>query len=102
MGIIGRLRLIVSMIFVLPLSADIGREVLAGKGSASGDDLGGCALEDDLTAVVAGAGAEVDDPVGVRHDRLVMLDRLVDSDTIRDAIKAVGEDTQVTGEGQQS
>ena len=25
-------------------------------------------------AVVAGAGAEVDDPVGVRHDRLVVLD----------------------------
>jgi hypothetical protein len=35
---------------------------------------GGCALEDDPAAVVAGAGAEVDDPVGVRHDRLVVLD----------------------------
>ena len=34
----------------------------------------GCALEDDPAAVVARAGAEVDDPVGVRHDRLVVLD----------------------------
>ncbi|HTX83460.1 MAG TPA: hypothetical protein VME44_14815, partial [Streptosporangiaceae bacterium] len=32
------------------------------------------ALEDDPAAVVAGAGAEVDDPVGVRHHRLVVLD----------------------------
>ena len=39
-----------------------------------GDEVGGCALEDDPAAVVAGAGAEVDDPVGVRHDRLVVLD----------------------------
>ena len=81
-----------------------------------------------LTAVVAGARAEVDDPVGVGHDRLVVLDddhRLAgvdepveqaeqllqlddtlptlaaDPDTIRDAVKAVGEDTQVTGERQQ-
>ena len=36
--------------------------------------VGGWALEDDLPAVVAGAGAEVDDPIGVRHDRLVVLD----------------------------
>src|ERR1700710_2912350 len=54
--------------------ADVGREVLAGEGGAGGDEVGGCALEDDPAAVVAGAGAEVDDPVGVRHDRLVMLD----------------------------
>jgi hypothetical protein len=39
-----------------------------------GNEVGGCALEDDPAAVVAGAGAEVDDPVGVRHDRLVVLD----------------------------
>ena len=32
------------------------------------------ALEDDPAAVVARRRAEVDDPVGVRHDRLVMLD----------------------------
>src|SRR6266436_8582104 len=54
--------------------ADVGREVLAGEGGAGGDEVGGRALEDDPAAVVAGAGAEVDDPVGVRHDRLVMLD----------------------------
>ena len=36
----------------------------------------GCALEDDQAAVVALAGprAEVNDPVGVSHDRLVVLD----------------------------
>src|SRR5499433_4319393 len=54
--------------------ADVGREVLAGEGRAGGDEVGGCSLEDDPATVVAGAGAEVDDPVGVRHDRLVVLD----------------------------
>ena len=34
----------------------------------------GRALEDNPAAIVAGAGAEVDDPVGVRHDRLMVLD----------------------------
>src|SRR5216683_3271999 len=59
----------------LPRSgADVGREVLAGEGGAGGDEVGGGALEDDPAAIVAGAGAEVDDPVGVRHDRLVVLD----------------------------
>jgi hypothetical protein len=53
--------------------ADVGRQVLAGEGGAAGDEGGGCALEHDPAAVVA-AGAEVDDPVGVRHDRLVVLD----------------------------
>src|SRR5919106_3346432 len=54
--------------------ADVGREVLAGEGGAGGDEVGRCALEDDPAAVVASAGAEVDDPVGVRHDPLVLLD----------------------------
>src|SRR5664279_4132850 len=54
--------------------ADVGREMLAGEGGTGGDEVGGRALEDDPAAVVAGAGAEVDDPVGVRHDRLVVLD----------------------------
>jgi hypothetical protein len=31
--------------------------VLAGEGGAGGDEVGGCALEDDPAAVVAGAGA---------------------------------------------
>jgi transposase-like protein len=53
---------------------DVGREVFARQGGARGDDVGGCALEDDPAAVVAGAGADVDDAVDVRHDRLVVLD----------------------------
>ena len=48
--------------------------MLAGEGGAGGDEVRRCALEDDPAAVVAGARAEVDDPVGVRHDRLVVLD----------------------------
>jgi len=48
--------------------------VLAREGGAVGDEAGGSALEDDPAAVVAGAGAEVDDPVGVSHDRRVVLD----------------------------
>src|ERR1700730_18534310 len=46
----------------------------ARRGGWSGGEVGGCALVDDLAAVMAGAGAEIDDPVGVRHDRLVVLD----------------------------
>src|SRR5512132_3367527 len=53
---------------------DVGREVLRGEGGAGGDEVVRCALEDDPTAVVAGAGTKVDDPVGVRHDRLMVLD----------------------------
>jgi hypothetical protein len=48
--------------------------VLTGQGGAGGDQVGGRALEHDPAAVVAGARAEVDDPVGVGHDRLVVLD----------------------------
>ena len=48
--------------------------MLPGEGGAGGDEVGGCALEDDPAAVVARAGAEVNDPVSVRHDRLVVLD----------------------------
>jgi hypothetical protein len=54
--------------------ADVGREMLSGEGGAGGDEGGGRAREDDAAAVVAGAGTEVDDPVGVRHDCLVVLD----------------------------
>ena len=50
------------------------REVLAGQRRPGGDEVGRRALEHDPAAVVAGARAEVDDPVGVRHDRLVVLD----------------------------
>ena len=49
--------------------------MLTGEGRSSLDKLGGGALENDSAAIVPGAGAEVDDPVGVGHDRLVVLDR---------------------------
>jgi N utilization substance protein B len=55
-------------------SGDVRGEVLAGDGGAGGDEVGGGALEDDPAAVVAGAGAEVEDPVGVRHDGEMVLD----------------------------
>ena len=55
-------------------SGDVVREVLAGQGLAVGDEVGRCALEDDPAAVVAGPWTEVDDPIGVRHDGLVVLD----------------------------
>src|SRR3982750_816053 len=55
-------------------ASDVGGEVLAGEGGEGGDEVGRRPLEDNPAAVVAGAGAEVDDPVGVRHDPLVVLD----------------------------
>jgi len=48
--------------------------VLAGECGASRDQIGGRALEHDPPAVVARAWAEVDDPVGVGHNGLVVLD----------------------------
>ena len=53
---------------------DVGREVLAGEGGAGGNQVSRCALEDDPAAFVAGSRTKVDDPVGVRHDRLMVLD----------------------------
>src|SRR4029077_3475587 len=43
-------------------------------GGAGGAERGRRAFEDDPAPVAAGAGPEVDDPVGVGHDRLVVLD----------------------------
>ena len=40
---------------VIRSGADVGREVLAGDRGADGDEVGGCALEDDPAAVVAGS-----------------------------------------------
>src|ERR1700724_2539752 len=79
--------------------ANVGREVLAGEGGAGGDEVGGPALEDDPAAVVAGAGAEVDDPVGVRHDRLVVLD---DDDRLAGVDEPVEQAEQMldVGEGE--
>src|SRR5664280_1486694 len=77
--------------------ADVGREVLAGEGGAGGDEVGGCALEDDPAAVVAGAGAEVDDPVGVRQDRLVVRD---DDDRLAGVDEPVEQAEQVLDVGE--
>jgi putative Mg2+ transporter-C (MgtC) family protein len=49
-------------------------EMLAGQRRAPLDEIRGRALEDDLPAIAPGAGAQVDDPVGVRHHRLVVGD----------------------------
>ena len=46
----------------------------SGEGGARGDQFGRRTLEDDPPAVVPGARAEVDDPVRVGHDGLVVLD----------------------------
>ena len=54
--------------------ADVIREMFAGQGGPLGDEVGRRPFEDDPAAVVAGTGTEVDDPVRVRHDRLVVLD----------------------------
>src|SRR5262245_23900017 len=55
-------------------SLDVGGEVLAGEGRAGGDEVGGRTLEDDPAALMASAGTDVDDPVRVRHDGLVVRD----------------------------
>ncbi len=57
--------------------------MFASERRAGGGEVSGRALEDDPAAVVAGARAEVDNPVGVRHYRLVVLnddDRLTGVD----------------------
>src|SRR5215471_1250469 len=48
--------------------------MLTGEGRGDGDKVGGRALEKDPTAVVSSARTEIDDPVGMCHDRLVVLD----------------------------
>ncbi len=52
----------------------VGGQVLCGEGRSGRHQVVGRPGEDDPAAVVAGTGAEVDDPVGVRHDGLVVLD----------------------------
>ena len=54
--------------------ADVRAQVLGRQGVGVGDEIGRGPLEDDRPAVVARAGTDVDDPVGVRHDGLVVLD----------------------------
>src|SRR3954469_22332634 len=59
---------------VLRSGAHVIRKMLAGKRGPVGNEVGGFALEDDPTTVMAGTGTQVDDPIGMRHDRLVVLD----------------------------
>ncbi len=66
-------------------------EVLAGEAVGVGHDVVGRALGDDLAAVHAGAGADVDDVVGL-HDRvLVVLD---DDDGVADVAQVLERDEQ--------
>jgi len=60
--------------YSLRSGADVIRQVLAGEGGAGGDEDGRSTLEDDPAAVVPRARPQVDDPIGVRHHRLVVLD----------------------------
>ena len=48
--------------------------MFAGESRPSRYEVCGNAFKDDPTAVVAGAWTEIDDPVGVCHNRLVVLD----------------------------
>src|SRR5258708_14856380 len=82
---------------VIDGSADVGGEVLAGEGGVGGYEMGWCAFEDDPAAVVAAAGAEVDDPVGVRHHPLMVLD---DDDRFARVDEPVEEAQQLLDVGQ--
>ena len=50
------------------------RKVLAGEGRLRGDEIRWSALENELSAIVTRARAQIDDPVGVGHYRLMVLD----------------------------
>ena len=71
--------------------------MLAGEGGAGADQVGGRALENDPAAVLAGARTEVDDPVGVRHDRLMVLD---DDDRLAGVDQPVEQSEQLFDVGQ--
>jgi len=50
--------------------------MLAGGRGPRGNELSRRSLEDNVPAVMTSPWSEVDDPVGVRHDGLVMRDHL--------------------------
>src|SRR4051812_16606840 len=54
-------------VLILARLADVGCEVLTRQRRAVRDEPCGCALKDDPAAAMAGAGAEIDNPVGMRH-----------------------------------
>src|SRR5689334_21389004 len=57
-----------------PSATHVRSEMLTGQCGLSDDEVSGGPLEHDAAPVVPGAGTEIDDPVGVGHDRLVVLD----------------------------
>jgi hypothetical protein len=48
--------------------------MLASQRRLLGDQFCRTALEDNRAAIVAGAGADIDDPVSMCHHRLMVLD----------------------------
>ncbi len=61
------------------------------------DELGRGPREDDASAVVTGTGTEIDEVVGMRHDRLMVLD---DDDRASGVDESVEEAEQVLDVGQ--
>ena len=66
--------------------------MLAGQRGLRGDELSGGALEYHSAALLASAGSDVDDPVRVRHDSLVVLD---DDDALARLDQAVEQPEQL-------
>ena len=60
--------------------ADVRGQVLPGQCRSGGNQLSGRSLEHDATAIVTGTRPQVDDPVGVHHHGLMMLDHDHDHD----------------------
>src|SRR5690606_23059772 len=73
-------------------AADVGAQVLSGEGRGALHELRRGALEDDPAAVHARAGTQVDDPVRMRHHRLVVLD---DDERLPGVDEAVQEGEQL-------
>src|SRR5437763_8342445 len=55
-------------------AADVGGQVLPGQSGPSRNKLSRRAFENDPATIVPRTGPKVDDPVGMRHDRLMVLD----------------------------
>ncbi len=71
--------------------------MLAGERRPRGDEITRRPLEDDTSAVVTGARSDVDDPVGVRHHRLMVLD---DDDRLSRVDEAIEQTEQVLDIGE--
>src|SRR5687768_10766537 len=66
-------------------------EVVAREARLHPDELAGRPLEDDRAAVMAGAGPDVDHPVGARHDVEVVLDHDDRPATVDDPVEQPDE-----------